>query len=207
MMAVPGLVVGIQDMGAAGLTCSTCETASRGGAGIEIELDRVPQREDGDEFLRDHAFRVPGADARHRAEGARARDRGGLRQMGPPRRPRRNRHGHGPHGGAPARRRCRGHPCLGPHRQRAYLPSGVREARLPGRDVGHGPPRGRAFPTSTCRRRWLPSRGSFPIPPSLPSAGSTASTTTWCSTEPRFSRAATRASCGSASARARSSSR
>jgi phosphoribosylformylglycinamidine synthase len=47
MMAVPGLVVGIQDMGAAGLTCSTCETASRGGAGIEIELDRVPQRETG----------------------------------------------------------------------------------------------------------------------------------------------------------------
>ena len=45
MMDVPGLVVGIQDMGAAGLTCSTCETASRGDAGIEIELDRVPQRE------------------------------------------------------------------------------------------------------------------------------------------------------------------
>jgi len=47
MMAVPDLVIGIQDMGAAGLTCSTCETASRGGAGIEIELDRVPQRETG----------------------------------------------------------------------------------------------------------------------------------------------------------------
>lgn len=47
MMAVPGLVVGIQDMGAAGLTCSTCETASRGGMGIEIELTRVPQREPG----------------------------------------------------------------------------------------------------------------------------------------------------------------
>ena len=47
MMDVPGLVVGIQDMGAAGLTCSTCETASRGGAGIEIELDQVPQREPG----------------------------------------------------------------------------------------------------------------------------------------------------------------
>ena len=40
-------VVGVQDMGAAGLTCSTCETASRGGAGIEIELDKVPQRETG----------------------------------------------------------------------------------------------------------------------------------------------------------------
>ncbi len=45
MMAVPGLVVGIQDMGAAGLTCSTCETAARGNSGIEIELDLVPQRE------------------------------------------------------------------------------------------------------------------------------------------------------------------
>lgn len=45
MMAIPGLVVGIQDMGAAGLTCSTCETASRGDSGIEIDLDLVPQRE------------------------------------------------------------------------------------------------------------------------------------------------------------------
>jgi phosphoribosylformylglycinamidine synthase len=42
-----GAVVGIQDMGAAGLTCSTCEMASRGATGIEIELDRVPQRETG----------------------------------------------------------------------------------------------------------------------------------------------------------------
>ena len=47
MMAIPGLVVGIQDMGAAGLTCSTCETASRGSSGIEIDLDLVPQRETG----------------------------------------------------------------------------------------------------------------------------------------------------------------
>lgn len=38
-------VVGVQDMGAAGLTCSTCETASRGSSGVEIELDQVPQRE------------------------------------------------------------------------------------------------------------------------------------------------------------------
>lgn len=37
-------VTGIQDMGAAGLTCSTCETAARAGTGIEIELDKVPQR-------------------------------------------------------------------------------------------------------------------------------------------------------------------
>ncbi|HXT10203.1 MAG TPA: phosphoribosylformylglycinamidine synthase subunit PurL [Candidatus Angelobacter sp.] len=39
-----GAVAGIQDMGAAGLTCSTCETAARAGTGIEIELDQVPQR-------------------------------------------------------------------------------------------------------------------------------------------------------------------
>ncbi len=37
-------VAGIQDMGAAGLTCSTCETAARAGTGIEIELTKVPQR-------------------------------------------------------------------------------------------------------------------------------------------------------------------
>ncbi|MFB3813554.1 MAG: phosphoribosylformylglycinamidine synthase subunit PurL [Terriglobales bacterium] len=42
-----GAVVGIQDMGAAGLTCSTCEMGGRGGVGVEIELDRVPQRETG----------------------------------------------------------------------------------------------------------------------------------------------------------------
>ena len=42
-----GAIVGIQDMGAAGLTCSTCEMGSRGGTGIEIELDLVPQRETG----------------------------------------------------------------------------------------------------------------------------------------------------------------
>ena len=42
-----GAIVGIQDMGAAGLTCSTCEMGSRGGTGIEIELDRGPQRETG----------------------------------------------------------------------------------------------------------------------------------------------------------------
>ncbi|HSD09422.1 MAG TPA: phosphoribosylformylglycinamidine synthase subunit PurL [Candidatus Binatia bacterium] len=40
-------LVAIQDMGAAGLTSSSVEMAGRGGLGIEIDLDRVPQREDG----------------------------------------------------------------------------------------------------------------------------------------------------------------
>jgi len=42
-----GAVAGIQDMGAAGLTCATCETASRAGSGIEIDLAKVPKREPG----------------------------------------------------------------------------------------------------------------------------------------------------------------
>jgi phosphoribosylformylglycinamidine synthase II len=40
-------LIGVQDMGAAGLTCSTCEMGSRGGAGIEIDVMHVPQRESG----------------------------------------------------------------------------------------------------------------------------------------------------------------
>jgi phosphoribosylformylglycinamidine synthase II len=40
-------LVGIQDMGAAGLTCSTCEMGSRGGAGVDVDVSLVPQRETG----------------------------------------------------------------------------------------------------------------------------------------------------------------
>ncbi len=42
-----GAIVGIQDMGAAGLTCSTCEMGGRGCVGLDVELDNVPQRETG----------------------------------------------------------------------------------------------------------------------------------------------------------------
>ena len=42
-----GAIAGIQDMGAAGLTCSTCEMAARADTGIEIDLSLVPQRETG----------------------------------------------------------------------------------------------------------------------------------------------------------------
>lgn len=47
LLAAKDAVAGIQDMGAAGLTCSTCETAARAGTGIEIELSKVPQRATG----------------------------------------------------------------------------------------------------------------------------------------------------------------
>jgi len=47
LMAVPDLLIGIQDMGAAGLTSSSVEMAARAGSGIELDLDQVPLREDG----------------------------------------------------------------------------------------------------------------------------------------------------------------
>lgn len=40
------LAVGIQDMGAAGITCSTSEMSARGGCGMEVNLDKVPVREE-----------------------------------------------------------------------------------------------------------------------------------------------------------------
>jgi len=42
-----GWVVGIQDMGAAGLTCSTCEMSAKGGVGMDVDVRAVPQREAG----------------------------------------------------------------------------------------------------------------------------------------------------------------
>ena len=42
-----GLVVGIQDLGGAGLTCATSETASRGGMGMDVDVAAVPRREPG----------------------------------------------------------------------------------------------------------------------------------------------------------------
>jgi len=42
-----GHIVGIQDMGAAGITCSTCETAAKGGTGMKIDVLKVPRREEG----------------------------------------------------------------------------------------------------------------------------------------------------------------
>ncbi len=66
-----GAVVAIQDMGAAGLTSSAVEMGAKGDLGVELDLDRVPCREDGHDRLRDDALREPGA----HADGAQARRR------------------------------------------------------------------------------------------------------------------------------------
>jgi phosphoribosylformylglycinamidine synthase subunit PurL len=45
-LSMTDAIVGMQDMGAAGITCSTCEMSAGGGVGMEIHLDRVPTRQD-----------------------------------------------------------------------------------------------------------------------------------------------------------------
>jgi len=42
-----GHIVGIQDMGAAGITCSVCETSAKGGTGMRVDVLKVPRREEG----------------------------------------------------------------------------------------------------------------------------------------------------------------
>ena len=77
-----GAVVGIQDMGAAGLTCSTCEMGARGGVGLDVELDLVPQRETGMSAYEIMLSRKPGAHAAGGRKGPRRRSASGLRKVG-----------------------------------------------------------------------------------------------------------------------------
>ncbi len=79
-------LVGIQDMGAAGLTCSTCEMGSRGGAGIEIDVVARAAARDRHDAVRDHALRIAGAHAARRQAGPRGGGRADLREVGPARR-------------------------------------------------------------------------------------------------------------------------
>ena len=76
-------VIAIQDMGAAGLTCSAVEMGAKGDLGVDLDLDRGPDPRDRHERLRDDAVGKPGA----HAHGAQAREgergRSDLPQMGP----------------------------------------------------------------------------------------------------------------------------
>ena len=85
LMATDALI-GVQDMGAAGLTCSTCEMGARGGAGIEIDVRHVPQRETGMS-----AYEIMLSESQERMllvvkHGPRTRSRSDLRQVGSARR-------------------------------------------------------------------------------------------------------------------------
>jgi phosphoribosylformylglycinamidine synthase len=46
-LAQTDAIIGMQDMGAAGITCSTSEMSAKGEAGMDIHLDRVPTRQEG----------------------------------------------------------------------------------------------------------------------------------------------------------------
>ena len=58
-----GLVEGLQDLGAGGITCATSETADRAGTGMRVDLDAIPRREPGMEPFEVMISRVAGADA------------------------------------------------------------------------------------------------------------------------------------------------
>ena len=73
-----GAVVGIQDMGAAGLTCSTCEMGARGGVGTRSRTGPCAPARIRHVCLRDHVERKPGADAAGGGQGSRRRGDSGL---------------------------------------------------------------------------------------------------------------------------------
>ena len=100
-----GAVAGMQDMGAAGLTCSTCETAARAGTGIEIELDKVPQRAPNMSSYEIMLSRIAGAHAHRRPQRPRRGSETDFRQVGFAVVGNRRRHRHRPHGGASRRQR------------------------------------------------------------------------------------------------------
>ena len=75
------LVVGVQDMGAAGITCSTTEMSDRGESGMEIDIAKVPVREEG-MIPYEIAVRIAGTDARYRQKRIGRRTSGSIPEMG-----------------------------------------------------------------------------------------------------------------------------
>ena len=91
------LAVGVQDLGAAGLSCAASETAAKGGVGMDVDVARVAKREPGMNPVEVHDVGEPGADARDRR---RPRNLDAVlalaRTVGDPRDGRRPRHRHRP---------------------------------------------------------------------------------------------------------------
>ena len=165
-------IVAIQDMGAAGLTSSSFEMASKGGVGVELDLDRVPMRETGMT-----AYEILLSESQERMlmvlrPGREAEARGRLREVGAGLRRRRPDHRQPPHGGPPRRRGGR---------RRAGRPAGRGRAGLrpaaPADAAAAGARRCRPSPFRTIRSpRWS---ACWAAPTSPTSAGFGSSTTTW----------------------------
>ena len=162
-------------MGAAGLTCSTCETASRGGTGIEIDLAKVPKREPGMtpyEILLSESQERMLIIAKHGQGRGRARD---FRKMGCAVRRDRSRHGRRHDARAQQRRGRRGNSGEATGRRSAALFARSKGASQPhiGRDLGkHSIRRSPSHLRSCCDN-------CCAIPPSLRRIGFIASTITW----------------------------
>ena len=124
-----GLVIGIQDLGGAGLSCATSELASAGDGGMAIELDTVPLRRQADDTRRDALQRVAGADVRGGRAGERRCLPGGVPQVGSA--GHRDRRGH-------RRRPVAHHLARRDRRRRAAAHRGPRRSGVP---ASGGPPR------------------------------------------------------------------
>ena len=174
-----GAIVGIQDMGAAGLTCSTAEMGARAGTGIEIDVAQVPKRETGMT-----AYEVMLSESQERmllvAEKGREREViRRLREVGPARRGHRHRHRGRPRCASSTRagwrRTCRTTALTdeAPVYERPWV-----EPREPGRG------RRRAGPAPPADLGRGAAARCWPRPTSRASAGSTASTTAPCAPTP-----------------------
>ena len=196
-----GALVGIQDMGAAGLTCSTSEMGSRGGVGIEIDVKHVPQRETG---MTPYEIMLSESQERMLMVVKRGREHeveDDLREVGPARRA--NRRGaSGKHAGREGARAARGaDPEPRADRRGAASTTGRRRGLTWLDEVRSARP-GVARPSTRCRaRRW---RRCWRRRPSPASTGSTGSTTTWCARTRSCSPGLAAASCGSRARPARS---
>ena len=171
-------LVGIQDMGAAGLTCSTTEMGSRGGAGRRDRRVARAAARDRHDALRDHAVGIAGADAARRQARARGGGRADLRQMGSARRAHRrgDRRRHAAREGPRRGRRRDSEPRA--DRRGAGVSAADGRARLSRRGAAA---RSRlaatpAPPPATTTRCWRCSGRRR----SAASGGSIGSTTTWC---------------------------
>ncbi len=150
-----GLVVGIQDLGGAGLTCATSETASRGGVGMDVDVTRHPAARVRHGAVRGAHVGVPGADARHRhprrpRRGARHLPPLGGHRLGHRHRHRRHRPAHPRRPGhrrAPCSARCRRRRCTRTRRST----TGPDAPPEPGdATAGEALPAARPTPAPTC---------------------------------------------------------
>ena len=188
-----GLVVGIQDLGGAGLTCATSETASRGDVGMDVDVSVGAAPRAGHGAVRGDDQREPGADARHRHPRGPRRGARPVRPLGGAG------HGHRPgHRGRFAPRRPAAHPRRlrrrGPRRRARRQPPrrrpGLRPAPRAAGPVPARPGAGRPAPVPPRRAALLDL-----LCDTL--AGSGASTTTSSSSTRSSARAATPCCCAS----------